>query len=70
MLGRRIADPQGIEGPPGAAAGLGLLDVETLLTADKALRPAAGRLAECGAVFAGYEMHVGVTTGPAARGRF
>jgi adenosylcobyric acid synthase len=64
MLGRRIADPRGIEGPPGAAAGLGLLEVETLLTADKTLRPVTGRLTDGGAAFAGYEMHVGVTTGP------
>ena len=63
MLGRRIADPQGIEGPPGGAEGLGLLDVETTLTASKTLRPAAGRLARTGAAFAGYEMHVGETGG-------
>ena len=35
MLGRRIADPQGIEGSPGAADGLGLLDVETVMTVQK-----------------------------------
>jgi adenosylcobyric acid synthase len=40
MLGRRIADPDGIEGPAGVAAGLGLLDVETVLTGDKRLEPA------------------------------
>ena len=32
MLGRVIRDPDGIEGPPGECEGLGLLDVETLLT--------------------------------------
>jgi adenosylcobyric acid synthase len=63
MLGRRIADPQGVEGPPGAADGLGLLEVETVLTAEKVLRPVGGRLAG-GARFSGYEMHVGETTGP------
>ena len=31
MLGRRIADPDGREGPPGEAAGLGLLDIDTVL---------------------------------------
>ncbi len=31
MLGKRIADPGGMEGPPGEAEGLGLLDVETVL---------------------------------------
>jgi adenosylcobyric acid synthase len=62
LLGRRIADPQGVEGPPGSAEGLGLLEVETVLTAEKVLRPVGGRLAG-GARFAGYEMHVGETSG-------
>jgi adenosylcobyric acid synthase len=62
MLGRRIADPDGIEGPAGAVAGLGLLDVETVLTGDKRLEPAQGEA--YGAPFRGYEMHMGVTTGP------
>jgi adenosylcobyric acid synthase len=63
MLGRGIADPDGIEGQPGEAPGLGLLDVETVLTANKVLRPVHG----CGfggAAFDGYEMHVGHTIGP------
>ena len=30
MLGTRVADPEGIEGPAGAVEGLGLLDVETV----------------------------------------
>ncbi|HMO42873.1 MAG TPA: cobyric acid synthase [Phenylobacterium sp.] len=65
MLGRRIADPQGLEGPPGEAAGLGLLDMETVLSGEKITRPAAGVLAEGGAAFTGYEIHMGRTTGPA-----
>ncbi|HEX4261290.1 MAG TPA: cobyric acid synthase, partial [Acetobacteraceae bacterium] len=44
MLGRRIADPEGMEGRPGEAAGLGLLDVETVLGGDKEVREVAGRL--------------------------
>jgi adenosylcobyric acid synthase len=63
MLGARIADPDGIEGPPGSAAGLGLLEVETVLTGDKILRPVTGELTGGGA-FRGYEMHVGRTAGP------
>jgi adenosylcobyric acid synthase len=63
MLGRRIADPQGVEGPPGEAAGLGLLDVETVLGGAKTLRAVRGRLSGGGA-FSGYEMHVGETSGP------
>ncbi|OAN60159.1 cobyric acid synthase [Sphingomonas sp. TDK1] len=62
MLGRTIADPHGIEGPTGSAAGLGLLDVETELTLEKALRPARG--IAFGADIQGYEMHMGVTSGP------
>jgi adenosylcobyric acid synthase len=62
MLGRTLADPDGIEGPAGTVAGLGLLDVDTVLTADKRLEPAQG---EAGGVpFCGYEMHMGTTTGP------
>ncbi|MDR7229658.1 adenosylcobyric acid synthase [Caulobacter sp. BE264] len=64
MLGRRVADPEGVEGAPGASEGLGLLDVETVMTSDKTLRPVAGRL-QGGARFEGYEMHVGRTTGAA-----
>jgi len=65
MLGRRIADPQGIEGPIGEAAGLGLLDVDTVLGGTKMLRPVRGRLSRSGGVFCGYEMHFGETAGPA-----
>jgi len=65
MLGRSISDPNGIEGPPRTVPGLGLLDVETVMTGDKTLREVAGVLA-AHAAFAGYEMHVGHTTGPGA----
>jgi adenosylcobyric acid synthase len=61
MLGRTIRDPAGIEGPPGAAAGLGFLDVETVLSDEKRLEPVRGEAG--GASFSGYEMHMGVTTG-------
>jgi adenosylcobyric acid synthase len=63
MLGRTIRDPEGIEGQPGTAEGLGLLDVETILAADKRLEPAHGATGD-GAPFRGYEMHIGVTEGP------
>ena len=62
MLGRLIRDPTGIEGPPGVADGLGLLDVETVLSDEKRLAPARG---EAGGIpLSGYEMHMGVTAGP------
>ncbi|HKM62442.1 MAG TPA: cobyric acid synthase [Acidisphaera sp.] len=69
ILGREIADPDGIEGPPGSAPGLGLLDVTTVLTGDKRLVAVRGRLAD-GAAFDGYEMHVGRTEGPDTSRRF
>jgi adenosylcobyric acid synthase len=62
MLGRTIADPDGVEGPPAAVEGLGLLDVATILSAEKRLEPARG-VSNDGAPFAGYEMHMGVTEG-------
>jgi adenosylcobyric acid synthase len=62
MLGCSIADPDGIEGPAGSIAGLGLLDVATALSPHKALRSVEGLA--MGAPFSGYEMHMGETEGP------
>jgi adenosylcobyric acid synthase len=107
MLGSTISDPDGIEGSPRTVRGLGLLDVDTVMTGDKTLREVSGVLlgayvrggaqgagavgaragaegagtgpvgaesagggsagpaGSVGAVpFAGYEMHIGSTTGP------
>lgn len=63
MLGRVVRDPEGIEGPPGEAPGLGLLDLETVMRGPKTLREAAGREAGSGLAVAGYEMHMGKTQG-------
>jgi adenosylcobyric acid synthase len=63
MLGGTIGDPAGIEGPPGTAPGLGLLAVETVLSADKRLEPVGGTTRD-GISVSGYEMHMGVTQGP------
>jgi adenosylcobyric acid synthase len=63
MLGRLIRDPNGIEGAPGEAVGLGLLDVETEMTGEKLLTAAEGVEAMSGAPVKGYEMHVGRTSG-------
>ena len=62
MLGRAVHDPDGIEGPRGTAPGLGLLDVETALSAEKRLEKVEGATFD-GAAFTGYEMHMGVTEG-------
>ena len=66
MLGRRIADPHGIEGAPRDVPGLGFLDVETVMVPVKRLEAVAGESVPDGTPFAGYEMHVGDTTGPDA----
>jgi adenosylcobyric acid synthase len=69
MLGRRIADPEGLEGPPGEVAGLGLLDVVTVMRPMKRLARVKAEDAATGASVTGYEIHLGETTGPdAARG--
>jgi adenosylcobyric acid synthase len=66
MLGRTLSDPDGVEGPPETVDGLGLLEVDTVLTGEKMLRPVTGRLASSDGRFEGYEMHVGQTTGSEA----
>jgi len=63
MIGRNVADPDGLEGPARSVAGLGLLDVETTLAGPKVLIEATGHSEPDGTPFRGYEMHVGRTTG-------
>ena len=64
LLGRRIHDPAGIDGPGGSADGLGLLDVETTMLPKKTVRAVAGVCFESGASVSGYEIHAGETRGP------
>ena len=64
MLGRRIADPHGVEGPPGEAHGLGLLDVETVIGGAKTLDLTRAREGESGEAAEGYQIHMGETAGP------
>lgn len=64
MLGRLIADPEGIEGHPGSSPGLGLLDIETVIGDDKMTAPVVGRHIPTGETVAGYEIHLGRTEGP------
>jgi adenosylcobyric acid synthase len=60
MLGRTIADPDGVEGPArGRADGLGLLDLTTTFAAGKTLRVHEP---------AGYEIHHGRVTGETRAG--
>ncbi|MDO8933708.1 MAG: cobyric acid synthase [Rhodocyclaceae bacterium] len=65
MLGQKLHDPAGIEGGAASVAGLGFLDCETTLEPEKQLRNVAGRLAFGDAAMSGYEIHMGVTRGPA-----
>jgi adenosylcobyric acid synthase len=65
MLGQQVHDPLGLEGAPGSSAGLGLLAFETTLEQEKQLRNVRGRLTLENAEVSGYEIHAGVTVGPA-----
>lgn len=67
MLGRVIRDPLGIEGAPDDTEGLGFLDIETELTAEKRLIAAQGIELSTAAPVRGYEMHVGRSQGAATR---
>ncbi len=71
ILGRSLADPDGIEGAPTVAEGLGLLDIETTLCDAKRLAAVRGETIAApalavlhGAPLNGYLMHMGETTGP------
>lgn len=65
MLGRKVHDPDGLEGPPGSSDGLGLLDVETTLKAPKVTRQTAGTSTLFGEPLpvSGYRIHMGRTDG-------
>jgi adenosylcobyric acid synthase len=64
MLGLSIADPHGIEGPAGSVPGLSLLQVDTVIAGEKALAGVSGTTIADAAPVKGYEMHMGVSTGP------
>ncbi|MBE3640691.1 cobyric acid synthase [Mangrovicoccus algicola] len=64
MLGRSIADPDGLDGPPGTLEGLGLLEIDTVMQAQKRLGRVAGIHAETGHPVSGYEIHMGASEGP------
>lgn len=64
MLGRTIADPDGIEGIPETVAGLGLLAIDTVFSTEKRLVSIKGDDEISGLALDAYEMHIGITTGP------
>ncbi len=65
MLGQAIHDPHGMEGNAGSIDGLGLLSMETTLQTNKCLRQVSGVLVSDGTAVAGYEIHMGISSGPA-----
>ena len=64
MLGTKVCAPEGLEGPAGVIDGLGLLDIETLMTPKKALTRPLARHAATGLSFNAYEIHIGTSDGP------
>jgi adenosylcobyric acid synthase len=64
MLGRRIADPDGIEGSACDVDGLGLLNIETVMQAKKNVRNVNAHSPLFDVALNGYEIHIGETTGP------
>lgn len=69
MLGAAVHDPEGLEGDAGSTLGLNLLEMETRMVAGKQLRNVTGTLVAlqsgAPAPVKGYEIHNGVTSGPA-----
>lgn len=63
MLGRTIADPDGIEGIVGTVEGLGFLSVDTVLTHDKTVRPIVAQHIASDIELTAYEIHLGETIG-------
>jgi adenosylcobyric acid synthase len=63
MLGKSVADPEGIEGAPGETPGLGLLDVTTTMTPQKTLMRVRGSHVATDAAIEAYEIHIGRTEG-------
>ena len=64
MLGRHISDPDGVDGRPGEAEGLGLLDVETVMGGTKQVHLRQATALPGGEPVSGYEIHMGKTAGP------
>ncbi|MDT8895960.1 cobyric acid synthase [Halomonas sp. I1] len=65
MLGEAIDDPDGLEGEVGSVAGLGLLPMRTRMVAGKQLRNVRGTLVGDDIAVSGYEIHNGMSDGPA-----
>ena len=74
MLGKTVADPEGVESETPEVKGMGILDAETVLTGEKVTAQVSGEYLGTGGgpvagqpVVAGYEIHMGRTKlGPGA----
>ena len=64
MLGHHVRDPDGVDGSPAEARGLGLLEISTEMVRQKTVRRSTGRCVISGTPVCGYEIHAGVTAGP------
>ena len=64
MLGKRISDPKGVEGPVGEVDGLGHLNVETILGKEKELTCVQAQSTAFDVSIDGYQIHMGRTGGP------
>ncbi|WP_191285306.1 cobyric acid synthase [Aliiroseovarius zhejiangensis] len=64
MLGQKIVDQDGIEGPPGEVTGLGHLQITTRLEPRKTLALTKARHITSGEPVTGYEIHLGRSSGP------
>ncbi len=64
MLGRYIHDPGGVEGISCSIKALGLLNVETTLSAQKTLTSVTAKHIASQLPVSGYEIHLGHTSGP------
>ncbi|MCL4158931.1 UNVERIFIED_CONTAM: hypothetical protein GTU68_043463 [Idotea baltica] len=63
LLGTAIHDPDGMDGHAGSVKGLGLLDVETHMQGSKSTRAISGSCTRSNTDIAGYEIHMGKTSG-------
>jgi adenosylcobyric acid synthase len=66
MLGQAVHDPFGVEDVAGSSMlGLGLLEMETHFQPQKILRQTTGHFSRFDGKVTGYEIHMGISTGPA-----
>lgn len=63
MLGTEVVDDDGIEGAPSRVAGLGLLNVRTVMVPQKRLALSNATYVPTGDPVSGYEIHIGKTEG-------